>query len=96
MIEAMMRFAFAALLFLQAGSISVTVSPVLPQYKFAAYRITNPSAFQTAELPLPAMALVFRNGLFQEPGQDYTVAGNAFKFIATLQSGDLVTVVSTQ
>jgi hypothetical protein len=58
-----------------------------------AYTVTSPAAFPA--LPLPARALVFRNGVFQTPGIDYRAGGLTLVFpTASLRPGDGISVVT--
>lgn len=55
------------------------------------YHVTNPAAFPP--LSMPANGLVFRNGLFQTPGIDYTTSGAQFRFYpGLLGAGDVISV----
>ncbi len=57
------------------------------------YRVTSAAAFPG--LPLPAHALIFRNGLFASPGLDYNATGATFAFKpGVLADGDGVEVVT--
>ena len=59
------------------------------------YTVTDASAFPA--LPLPAVGLVFLNGLFQSRGIDYLVTadGKSFTFRpGFLENGNLISVVS--
>lgn len=55
------------------------------------YHVTNPAAFPP--LPVPVNGLVFRNGLFQSPGIDYTASGAQVRFLpGIVGAGDIISI----
>lgn len=57
------------------------------------YRVTNAAAFPS--LPMPINGMVFRNGVFQSPGIDYSSSGTQFTFYPNLlEVGDVLSVVA--
>lgn len=83
----------AALLFCFALLVAsaATVASDTPNLSVTSYVVIDAPGFPS--LPLPQHALVFLNGLYQTPGIDYAVAGQAFR-LKVVSVGDGVSVVA--
>jgi len=78
-------------------AVSVCLALVCAQTSVSAlsvrpYYVTNAAAFPA--LPLPAHALIFRNGIYQTPGIDYAVLGGSAFRMRSVENGDIVSVVT--
>lgn len=68
--------------------------PAAPPITYKTYHVTNAAAFPG--LPLPSnRALVYRNGILQFPGLNYSVVGGTFKMLSgSVSNGDVLVVVA--